>query len=141
MGTYILRRLVSMIPVLFGVVTLVFFMLHFAPGDPAQTILGESATAAALSEKRQQMGLNVARSYCLGFDHLVVWFANQFIACPDRRVNRRRVNVQGSGYYPLGENNPDSHFYPARPLDRIRHRLCVYGGRILDVPKVEATQD
>jgi peptide/nickel transport system permease protein len=47
-----------MIPVLFGVVTLVFFMLHFAPGDPAQTILGESATAAALSEKRQQMGLN-----------------------------------------------------------------------------------
>lgn len=46
MGKYIVKRLISMIPVLFGVITLVFFMLHFAPGDPARTVLGEAATEA-----------------------------------------------------------------------------------------------
>lgn len=47
-----------MIPVLFGVVTLVFFMLHFAPGDPARTVLGESASHAEILEQREKMGLN-----------------------------------------------------------------------------------
>ncbi|MCQ5130591.1 ABC transporter permease [Butyricicoccus faecihominis] len=58
MGKYIGKRLLSMIPVLFGVVTLVFFMLHFAPGDPARTVLGESATEADLVQQREEMGLN-----------------------------------------------------------------------------------
>lgn len=58
MTRYIIKRLVSMIPVLFGVVTLVFFMLHFAPGDPARTILGESASEADILEKREAMGLD-----------------------------------------------------------------------------------
>ena len=47
-----------MIPVLFGVITLVFFMLHFAPGDPARTVLGEAATEADIMEQREKMGLN-----------------------------------------------------------------------------------
>ena len=58
MGKYVVKRLISMIPVLFGVVTLVFFMLHFAPGDPARTVLGEAATEADLVEQREKMGLN-----------------------------------------------------------------------------------
>lgn len=58
MGKYIVKRLISMIPVLFGVITLVFFMLHFAPGDPARTVLGEAATEADIMEQREKMGLN-----------------------------------------------------------------------------------
>ncbi|MDR1520311.1 MAG: ABC transporter permease [Planctomycetota bacterium] len=55
---YVFNRLLSTIPVLFGVVTLVFFMLHFAPGDPARTVLGESATQPEMDRKREEMGLN-----------------------------------------------------------------------------------
>ncbi len=55
---YVFNRLLSTIPVLFGVVTLVFFMLHFAPGDPARTVLGESATQSDIDQKREEMGLN-----------------------------------------------------------------------------------
>lgn len=55
---YVINRLFSTIPVLFGVITLVFFMLHFAPGDPARTVLGESATQVEIDKTRQEMGLN-----------------------------------------------------------------------------------
>ncbi len=55
---YIVNRLFSTIPVLVGVITLVFFMLHFAPGDPARTVLGESATQEEIDKKRVEMGLN-----------------------------------------------------------------------------------
>ena len=55
---YVINRLFSTIPVLFGVITLVFFMLHFAPGDPARTVLGESATQVEINKTREEMGLN-----------------------------------------------------------------------------------
>lgn len=58
MGRYILKRLAMMIPVLLGVTILVFAMLHFAPGDPARTVLGESASEADISPMREEMGLN-----------------------------------------------------------------------------------
>lgn len=43
---HILKRLGLLIPTLFGVVTLVFFMIALAPGDPARVMLGERANAA-----------------------------------------------------------------------------------------------
>jgi ABC-type dipeptide/oligopeptide/nickel transport system permease component len=39
---YLVRRLVVTIPVLFGVATLVFLLIHLVPGDPALAMLGES---------------------------------------------------------------------------------------------------
>jgi ABC-type dipeptide/oligopeptide/nickel transport system permease component len=44
MSRYLLRRLLLTIPVLIGVATLVFALIHFIPGDPAQAMLGEGAT-------------------------------------------------------------------------------------------------
>lgn len=56
---YIQRRLVIMIPVLWGVVTLVFFLMYMLPGDPATTILAQSGGKAEAIEKlREQLGLN-----------------------------------------------------------------------------------
>ena len=43
MGRFLARRLVLTIPVLLGVATLVFSLIHLIPGDPAQAMLGEAA--------------------------------------------------------------------------------------------------
>ena len=46
MGKYILKRILLMIPVILGVVILVFTLMQLTPGDPAQVILGTTATDA-----------------------------------------------------------------------------------------------
>jgi peptide/nickel transport system permease protein len=55
---YILKRLVSLIPVLIGISFIVFFLVRLIPGDPAATLLGVHATPQAIKELRDQMGLN-----------------------------------------------------------------------------------
>lgn len=55
---FIARRLVLTLPVLLGVATLVFALIHLVPGDPAQAMLGESATAADLAELRARLDLD-----------------------------------------------------------------------------------
>ena len=54
----IARRLLFAIPLLWVVATISFFLVSFIPGDPAQTILGESATAADIAKLRHQLGLD-----------------------------------------------------------------------------------
>lgn len=58
MGRYLIRRGVLTLPVLFGVATLVFALIHLVPGDPAVAMLGESAPPADLVELRRQLGLD-----------------------------------------------------------------------------------
>jgi peptide/nickel transport system permease protein len=56
---HIQRRLLIMIPVLWGVATLVFFFMYMLPGDPASTILAQSGgSAASVAALRQQLGLD-----------------------------------------------------------------------------------
>lgn len=57
-GQYILRRLVQMIPVLFGITIIVFFLIRAIPGDPAVAMLGERATEPAIERLRHSMGLD-----------------------------------------------------------------------------------
>jgi peptide/nickel transport system permease protein len=58
MPAYILRRVLMLFPTLFGVSIIVFLMLHITPGDPAELMLGERATDAAIQEIRENLGLN-----------------------------------------------------------------------------------
>ncbi len=58
MGRFLARRLVLTIPVLLGVATLVFSLIHFIPGDPAQAMLGEAAPQADVEELRRRLGLD-----------------------------------------------------------------------------------
>ena len=58
MIAYIVRRILLTVPILFFVVTLVFFLLRVAPGDPAMVILGDYASQEALDGFRERMGLN-----------------------------------------------------------------------------------
>jgi peptide/nickel transport system permease protein len=46
------------VPVLLGVATLVFSLLHLVPGDPAQAMLGEAAAPADVSDLRAKLGLD-----------------------------------------------------------------------------------
>jgi len=55
---FILKRLLMLIPVLIGVVFIMFTLSYFTPGDPARIILGEAAPADAVAELRLRMGLD-----------------------------------------------------------------------------------
>src|ERR1700694_3477516 len=55
---YIRNRLFLMVFVLFGVTILVFGMVHFLPGDPAATLLGDRGTVQNIAELHDQLGLN-----------------------------------------------------------------------------------
>jgi ABC-type dipeptide/oligopeptide/nickel transport system permease component len=55
---YLLRRLLLTIPVLLGVATLVFALIHLVPGDPAQSMLGEGAAPQDVETLRTRLGLD-----------------------------------------------------------------------------------
>jgi ABC-type dipeptide/oligopeptide/nickel transport system permease component len=58
MVTYVGRRLIQLIPVLFGVSVLVFFGMHLIPGDVALLLLGDKGSAENLERLRRQLGLD-----------------------------------------------------------------------------------
>jgi ABC-type dipeptide/oligopeptide/nickel transport system permease component len=55
---FLARRLALTIPVLLGVATLVFSLIHLIPGDPAQAMLGEAAAPQDVEELRRRLGLD-----------------------------------------------------------------------------------
>jgi peptide/nickel transport system permease protein len=58
MSRYLIRRLLLTMPVLFGVATLVFALIHLVPGDPAQSMLGDGASAEEVAKLRHSLGLD-----------------------------------------------------------------------------------
>ncbi len=70
---YILRRLVTLIPVLIGISLLVFFLIQIVPGDPAVTLLGSHVTDAGVAELHKQLGLDhpLWRQYLTFVGHLL----------------------------------------------------------------------
>jgi len=55
---YVLRRIFMLIPVLFGVTLVSFSLLHLVPGDPAEILGGQEATAADIARIRAEYGLD-----------------------------------------------------------------------------------
>jgi peptide/nickel transport system permease protein/oligopeptide transport system permease protein len=58
MLSYVLKRFLSMIPVLFGISLLLFLMLRLLPGDPAQVLAGQMASPEDIAAIRTQLGLD-----------------------------------------------------------------------------------
>jgi ABC-type dipeptide/oligopeptide/nickel transport system permease component len=58
MSRFLARRIALTLPVLLGVATLVFSLIHLIPGDPAQAMLGEAAPQADVEELRRRLGLD-----------------------------------------------------------------------------------
>jgi peptide/nickel transport system permease protein len=58
MLSFLVRRIVAIVPVLLVVALIVFMMTRFAPGDPAAAIVGNDASAQNLERVRSNLGLN-----------------------------------------------------------------------------------
>lgn len=56
---YISKRLVYLIPVLIGIVFVVFTIMYFSPGDPAKLILGDRAPEEQVEALRHELGLDL----------------------------------------------------------------------------------
>ena len=55
---YVIRRVLLTVPVLLGVATLVFSLIHLVPGDPAQAMMGDGASPQDIAELRKSLGLD-----------------------------------------------------------------------------------
>src|SRR5205807_8196180 len=69
MPRYILSRVLYTLPVIWLVVSTVFLLIHFVPGDPIQQMLGEGAAAGDIQAARHAYGLDVP----LGKQYLNYW--------------------------------------------------------------------
>jgi ABC-type dipeptide/oligopeptide/nickel transport system permease component len=58
MQAYLARRLLLLVPTLFGVTLITFLMLRLAPGDPVAIMLGEFASGERVAQLRQELGLD-----------------------------------------------------------------------------------
>jgi peptide/nickel transport system permease protein len=55
---YVVRRVLALVPIAFGVSILVFLLVHLIPGDPARTILGNKATPEKIALLHHEWGLD-----------------------------------------------------------------------------------
>lgn len=58
MRAFVIRRILTSVPAALGVVTLVFFMIHLAPGDPVEIMLGETAAPTDRAALTRQLRLD-----------------------------------------------------------------------------------
>ena len=58
MGKYIAKRILIMIPVLLGIILLIFFMLNVVPGDPVAVMMKEHLKEDVIENLRQSMHLD-----------------------------------------------------------------------------------
>jgi peptide/nickel transport system permease protein len=58
MTHYLIRRVLAIIPVLFGISILVFLLVHLIPGDVAQILLGTQATDQQIETLRRSFGID-----------------------------------------------------------------------------------
>lgn len=55
---YLAKRLLLLLPVLFGVFTITFFLIHMIPGDPVEIMLGDYSSTADRDSLRHELGLD-----------------------------------------------------------------------------------
>ncbi|MFT3761505.1 MAG: ABC transporter permease [Pseudoxanthomonas sp.] len=73
MNNYLIRRLMSTIPVVIAVAVLIFIVLRLAPGDPALAIAGDGATPEELQRMRVELGLDKTL-----FEQFLIWGRSMF---------------------------------------------------------------
>lgn len=92
---FITKRLLLLIPVLTGVATLVFAVLHLGGGDPAKVIAGQRASQEQVQAIRTQLGLNDPIWVQYGrflSDAAQFEFGNSYVLQPNRPVTELLAN-------------------------------------------------
>ena len=69
---FTLRRITATIPVLLGIIFVIFSVLYLIPGDPAEAIAGPRANKAAIERIRKEMGLKGREKIEQQFDRQIV---------------------------------------------------------------------
>ena len=76
--SYAGKRLLQVIPALFGISVFVFTLVHLIPGDPADVLLGQTATPARTKILHHQLGID--RSIFFLLESSISWFiGHQFL--------------------------------------------------------------
>jgi peptide/nickel transport system permease protein len=103
MTQYVVRRVIAIVPVLFGISVLVFLLVHLIPGDVTQVLLGTSATDQQIETLRRTFGLTrpLPVQYFDWVSHLLVGdfgvsFRTSRPVLPDL-ISRFGVTVQLTG--------------------------------------------
>jgi peptide/nickel transport system permease protein len=58
MLSYLLRRLLGAIPLLLGILTIIFFIIHLAPGDPTARFFNPNVSPEVIEQMRRNLGLD-----------------------------------------------------------------------------------
>lgn len=93
---YTLRRILIAFPSVLGVMIIVFAMVRFAPGDPAQLLAGEFADRATIELIRERFGLNEPQH--VQFYRFVVGVAQGDLGMSTR--TNRAVTADLASYFP-----------------------------------------
>jgi peptide/nickel transport system permease protein len=56
--SYLLRRLIGAVPLLLGILTLIFFIIHLAPGDPTARYFSPNVSPEVVEQMRRNLGLD-----------------------------------------------------------------------------------
>lgn len=90
MWRYILKRLLWMIPVILGVILIVFSLLQLTPGDPARIALGTEASEERMEAWRESRGLN--KPFIVQYANYVVNVVTRFDFGTSYLNNRPIIN-------------------------------------------------
>ena len=88
---FILKRLLAIIPVVLGVLLIVFSVMRMAPGDPAMAALGNRYTEEQYEAKKEELGLD--RPFLVQFADYVVGVVTRFDLGTSYKSNRS-VNTE-----------------------------------------------
>lgn len=92
MTAYVLRRLLQLIPVLFGISLVAFLIMALLPGDPALAILGPYATPESLASLRRELGLDQPL-----WQRFFIWLGNVLQGDFGRSVTLQRPVIDEIG--------------------------------------------
>ncbi|MEM3658244.1 MAG: ABC transporter permease [Candidatus Hadarchaeum sp.] len=104
MAAYVVRRLLSMFPILLGAVTFTFFLMRLVPGDPVLVMLGPDASPEAAEQLRHSMGLDkpIFIQYLLFITRVSQGDLGVSIAFHEPVVNVIKQRLEVSSFLALG---------------------------------------